>query len=184
MQRPGRNVTFRSLLRTAKMQDLEMGERSSRSLLANVLDLDDDFRRITHTIHVNHIDGGDAFEGKARGGATRNGDARPPPINRGQSMGTPPANRNWAVHGGRPGMAVWSDVGGGDSSIAGLSEMRDIVRELRTITSRLKKEESTQEVLNDWRFAAQVVDRLCLYLFVILTAITTAAILLQAPHFA
>lgn len=195
MQRPGRNVTFRSLVRTAKMQDLEMSERSSRSLLANVLDLEDDFRRLcpAHIVHVNHVDNKGSLNSPADslgGVANQNGDVYKLPSISGGRSGFGGQSINGGKVGGAnnrppPGQGPWLDgSGAGAPSAAGLSEMRDILKELKTITGRIKKDESTQEVLNDWRFAALVIDRLCLYLFVSLTAVTTCAILLQAPHFA
>ncbi|XP_051859140.1 acetylcholine receptor subunit alpha-type acr-16 isoform X5 [Drosophila sulfurigaster albostrigata] len=47
MGRPGRKITRKSILLSNRMKELELKERSSKSLLANVLDIDDDFR---HTI--------------------------------------------------------------------------------------------------------------------------------------
>uniref|UniRef100_A0A1I8NYF7 Nicotinic acetylcholine receptor alpha 6 subunit n=1 Tax=Stomoxys calcitrans TaxID=35570 RepID=A0A1I8NYF7_STOCA len=47
MSRPGRKITRKHILLTNRMKELELKERSSKSLLANVLDIDDDFR---HTV--------------------------------------------------------------------------------------------------------------------------------------
>ncbi|XP_055388212.1 acetylcholine receptor subunit alpha-type acr-16 isoform X2 [Condylostylus longicornis] len=47
MNRPGRKITRKTILLSNRMKELELKERSSKSLLANVLDIDDDFR---HTI--------------------------------------------------------------------------------------------------------------------------------------
>nr|XP_014089684.1 neuronal acetylcholine receptor subunit alpha-7 isoform X2 [Bactrocera oleae] len=47
MGRPGRKITRKTILLSNRMKELELKERSSKSLLANVLDIDDDFR---HTI--------------------------------------------------------------------------------------------------------------------------------------
>ena len=56
MNRPGKEITRKKLSKKAKMRDLELGERSSRSLLANVLDLEDDFRSfINHNTHYTSI---------------------------------------------------------------------------------------------------------------------------------
>ena len=44
MNRPGKPITRKSILMTNRMKELEMKEKSSKSLLANVLDMDDDFR--------------------------------------------------------------------------------------------------------------------------------------------
>lgn len=45
MSRPGRKITRKQLMISSRMKELELKERSSKSLLANVLDIDDDFRR-------------------------------------------------------------------------------------------------------------------------------------------
>lgn len=44
MGRPGRKITRKSILISNRMKELELKERSSKSLLANVLDIEDDFR--------------------------------------------------------------------------------------------------------------------------------------------
>ena len=45
MSRPGRKITRKSILISNRMKELELKERSSKSLLANVLDIEDDFRQ-------------------------------------------------------------------------------------------------------------------------------------------
>ncbi len=58
MTRPGKkpepcgggSATKKSPAANNKMRDIEMKERSSRSLLANVLDIDDDFRQHSCTL--------------------------------------------------------------------------------------------------------------------------------------
>lgn len=245
MNRPGRNVTFRSMMRSGKsQQSLDLSGRSSRSLLANVLDLDDDFRYIrpsSHIVHVNHrlVNGRDL---RGRRGvssyslgssSTQNGDAFRPSFNRGASVDTanggganrpkPTTPYHWLAGAGVPpsiirrgsidaaasqqqqinGEGGGAKVGGASPATnrirptpyligsqaeskptpKGVSEMSDIVKELRTITGKLKKDEATQDILNDWRFAALVIDRLCLYVFICITAVATCSVLLQAPHF-
>ncbi|KAK4289092.1 hypothetical protein Pmani_037919 [Petrolisthes manimaculis] len=46
MSRPGKKITRKTIMMTNKMRELELKERSSKSLLANVLDIDDDIRQI------------------------------------------------------------------------------------------------------------------------------------------
>ena len=43
MSRPGKPLTKKSILLQTKMAELEKGDKCSNSLLANVLDMDDDF---------------------------------------------------------------------------------------------------------------------------------------------
>ncbi|XP_014226284.1 neuronal acetylcholine receptor subunit alpha-7 isoform X2 [Trichogramma pretiosum] len=47
MDRPGKKITRKTILMSNRMKELELQERSSKSLLANVLDIDDDFRHIS-----------------------------------------------------------------------------------------------------------------------------------------
>uniref|UniRef100_A0A1B6LF62 Neurotransmitter-gated ion-channel transmembrane domain-containing protein n=1 Tax=Graphocephala atropunctata TaxID=36148 RepID=A0A1B6LF62_9HEMI len=47
MGRPGKKITRKTILMSNRMKELELKERSSKSLLANVLDIDDDFRHCT-----------------------------------------------------------------------------------------------------------------------------------------
>jgi len=44
MARPGQKITRKTIMMQNKMKELDLKERSSKSLLANVLDMDDDFR--------------------------------------------------------------------------------------------------------------------------------------------
>lgn len=47
---------------------------------------------------------------------------------------------------------------------------------------QLRKEDEGAYVSRDWKFAAMVVDRLCLYIFTLFTIGATLAVLLSAPH--
>jgi nicotinic acetylcholine receptor len=47
MGRPGKKITRKTIMMNNRMKELELKERSSKSLLANVLDIDDDFRHVT-----------------------------------------------------------------------------------------------------------------------------------------
>ena len=58
MGRPGEKITRKTIMMQNKMKELDLKERSSKSLLANVLDMDDDFRpssTLPHAhIHPHH----------------------------------------------------------------------------------------------------------------------------------
>ncbi len=62
------------------------------------------------------------------------------------------------------------------------SEMKEILKELKYLTNKLKKDEEFEELCNDWKFAALVIDRLCLWMFLVFTIVSTFAILFSAPH--
>lgn len=47
---------------------------------------------------------------------------------------------------------------------------------------QLRKEDEESEIARDWKFAAMVVDRLCLIIFTFFTIVATIAVLFSAPH--
>jgi len=57
-----------------------------------------------------------------------------------------------------------------------------ILKEIKVITERIKDDEEAAAVLADWRFAAMVLDRLCLIFFTAFTTIATIMVLGTAPH--
>jgi nicotinic acetylcholine receptor len=63
------------------------------------------------------------------------------------------------------------------------SEMRTIISELRFLTDHVKKEEREDDVSQDWKFSAMVIDRLCLVLFSIMTTIFSYITLFSSPNF-
>ncbi|XP_039276488.1 neuronal acetylcholine receptor subunit alpha-7 isoform X5 [Nilaparvata lugens] len=119
--------------------DASLKDRSSKSLLANVLDIDDDFR---------HGGGGG---------------------------GTLQSSSHSFLRGHEDGSVLHSCLGPH-------RELTLILKELRVITDKLRKEDEASEVTNDWKFAAMVVDRLCLIVFTLFTVIATIAVLCSAPH--
>lgn len=165
MKRPGSEPTRKRILNNSRMRDMELGERSSRSLLANVLDLDDDFRGISHqpnSHHGNSMHNSSTFSGYK-------GD--PPPRDNHCSRPNPMAPNH---HTSRTG-----EYSGYHQPC---SELRDILKELQFLTQKVKKEDQFVDDCNDWKFAAMVIDRLCLWLFTIFTIASTCAILFSAPH--
>lgn len=142
MSRPGGNSSSGDNVsdsrKSLQLRELELKERSSKSLLANVLDIDDDFRHggtlqsssHSHTFLRGHEDGGGVLH----------------------------------------------------SCLGPHRELTLILKELRVITDKLRKEDEAAEVTNDWKFAAMVVDRLCLIIFTLFTVIATIAVLFSAPH--
>lgn len=145
------------------VSDLEFRAKSSRSLLANVLDLDDDLRSSTrsypgarsqvapmpeHMIEQQH--GSVIMDGRGGGGGN-------------------------AVAGTAAAVAAASCLGPH-------RELSLILKELRVITDKLRKDEEDEEITNDWKFAAMVIDRMCLYIFTFFTVAATIAVLMSAPH--
>ena len=61
-------------------------------------------------------------------------------------------------------------------------ELGLILKEIRVITDKLLDDDDLSTVEGDWRFAAMVLDRLCLLFFTVFMIITTVVVMLAAPH--
>ncbi|KAL3985611.1 Acetylcholine receptor subunit alpha-type acr-16 [Acanthocheilonema viteae] len=61
--------------------------------------------------------------------------------------------------------------------------LQRIYQELKMITKRMIDAEKDDAKANNWKFAAIVVDRLCLYIFTIFIIASSCGILLSAPYF-
>ena len=191
-----------------KMKELDLKERSSKSLLANVLDMDDDLRPSStlpghahlQPHHPSHA------HSSAPGGA-------PPPLSNNVG-GTADYPRQIPISGPPPllggggftritpglpslppGFIPGSSLAGADPDSTGnpigaagvfptgiQRELSMILKEIRVITDKIRDEEDTATIENDWKFAAMVLDRLCLITFTLFTFIATIAVLLTAPH--
>ncbi|KAK7912410.1 hypothetical protein WMY93_012621 [Mugilogobius chulae] len=62
-------------------------------------------------------------------------------------------------------------------------EMSKILEEVRYIAKRFRDQDQEETVGNEWKFAACVIDRLCLMAFSIFTILCTIGILMSAPNF-
>lgn len=61
-------------------------------------------------------------------------------------------------------------------------EIEEILSELRFMSNRLRKEDQIADIVGEWRFAAMVIDRLCLIIFSGFTLISTCVCIIAAPH--
>uniref|UniRef100_A0A8C5T8Z7 Neuronal acetylcholine receptor subunit alpha-7 n=1 Tax=Malurus cyaneus samueli TaxID=2593467 RepID=A0A8C5T8Z7_9PASS len=62
-------------------------------------------------------------------------------------------------------------------------DLAKILEEVRYIANRFRDQDEEEAICNEWKFAASVVDRLCLMAFSIFTIICTIGILMSAPNF-
>ena len=58
-----------------------------------------------------------------------------------------------------------------------------ILKELQTITNKIKNDEDDEEMSLDWKFAAMVIDRLCLVIFTFATFMSTALTVITSKNF-
>ncbi|OUC47653.1 Neurotransmitter-gated ion-channel transmembrane region [Trichinella nativa] len=134
MKRPGRRFNRSAIRRAQDMCHLERKEKLSRSLMANILDLEDKKHLTAEELCIKE----------------------PPALDHNVTK-TPdpgPLSRDLAA----------------------------ILKELRYITDRMRKEDEEHEIISDWKFAAMAVDRLCLVIFTTFLLVSTCSILLAAPH--
>ena len=50
------------------------------------------------------------------------------------------------------------------------------------ISNKIRNDDEAASVENDWKFAAMVLDRLCLITFSLFTILATIGVLIAAPH--
>jgi hypothetical protein len=62
-------------------------------------------------------------------------------------------------------------------------DLNKILKEIRVITNKLKKNEEDEEKLLRWKFAAMVIDRLCMVLFALATFLSFVLILASSNNF-
>ena len=55
-------------------------------------------------------------------------------------------------------------------------------QEIKVITDKIKDDEISDSVKADWKFAAMVLDRMCLFFFSAFTLVATLSVLAVAPH--
>merc|ERR1712128_370932 len=157
MARPGEKITRKTIMMQNKMKELDLKEKSSKSLLANVLDMDDDFvpsSSLPHShVHPHHPGHGQPSQQK-NGGFIR------------VSGNVPPSEEN--VSSAYP------------SGVPRELSLR--LKEIKVITDKIRDDEESAAIEGDWKFAAMVLDRLCLITFTLFTIIATLAVLAAAPH--
>ena len=62
-------------------------------------------------------------------------------------------------------------------------ELAKILDEVHFIAKRFRDQDEDELVCNEWKFAASVIDRLCLMAFSLFTILCTIGILMSAPNF-
>ncbi|TMS13267.1 neuronal acetylcholine receptor subunit alpha-7 [Larimichthys crocea] len=73
----------------------------------------------------------------------------------------------------------------GHSSFGGRmeSDLAKLLEDVQYIAKRFRDQDEDVSVCNEWKFAASVIDRLCLMAFSIFTILCTIGILMSAPNF-
>ncbi|XP_076175202.1 nicotinic acetylcholine receptor alpha7 subunit isoform X2 [Ptiloglossa arizonensis] len=176
--------------------DLELHQRSSKSLLANVLDLEDNalashnnlLNNVYSTPGPHHHTIGHGHSHIHATPHHHHGHVATPH----HQHSTPLAHSSYPAHQvahtphhhqhppETPGPQVETILQ--NACFCARYELILILKEIKIITDQLKSEELDTKVTNDWKFAAMVIDRMCLIIFTLFTIIATITVLLSAPH--
>lgn len=195
----GNLVTRKSIDTSASKShgDLELRQRSSKSLLANVLDLEDN-ALASHNNLLNNVYSTPGPHHHTMGHGHSHIHATPHHHHSHAATphhqhSTPLAHSSYpaAIQIGHtphhhphppetPGPQVETILQ--NACFCARNELMMILKEIKIITDQLKSEELNTKVTNDWKFAAMVIDRMCLIIFTLFTIIATITVLLSAPH--
>ncbi|XP_023652717.1 neuronal acetylcholine receptor subunit alpha-7-like isoform X1 [Paramormyrops kingsleyae] len=67
--------------------------------------------------------------------------------------------------------------------LVGDHDLARILEEVRYIAKRFRDQDEDESICSEWKFAAAVIDRLCLMAFSLFTVLCTIGILMSAPNF-
>ena len=67
--------------------------------------------------------------------------------------------------------------------VLGDPQLQAILEEVRYMADRFREQDETDSMADQWKFAAAVIDRLCLVAFSVFNIICTISILMSAPNF-
>jgi len=130
----------------------DITESSSKSLLANVLDINDDYFNKNSS----------RFKSKSNGDTYVPHTKPVPP-----SFKAPDIDEEDYANDANP---IKRNLGA-------------ILKELKTMTQKIEDDDADEEKILNWKFAAMVIDRLCMVIFSIATFLSTVLILLTSENF-
>lgn len=94
------------------------------------------------------------------------------------------SSQTTGVPGGRAGEDETLLARGPGSSAGNIElELAKLWDEVHSIATHFRKQDVNMAMSNDWKFAALVIDRLCLVAFSVITILCTIGILISAPRF-
>ncbi|XP_015594760.1 neuronal acetylcholine receptor subunit alpha-7 isoform X1 [Cephus cinctus] len=177
--------------------DLELHQRSSKSLLANVLDLEDN-ALASHNNLLNNVYSTPGPHHHTMGhghshihttphhhhshAATTPHHQHSTPLPHssypGHQVGHTPHHHQHPPEAAAPQVETILQ----SACFCARYELILILKEIKIITDKLKNDDLDTKVTNDWKFAAMVIDRMCLIIFTLFTIIATITVLLSAPH--
>ncbi|XP_063990955.1 neuronal acetylcholine receptor subunit alpha-7-like isoform X1 [Diachasmimorpha longicaudata] len=179
--------------------DLELPQRSSKSLLANVLDLEDN-ALASHNNLLNNVYSTPGPHHHALSGhghshihtTPHHHHSHTPAPTPHHQHATPLPHSSYPAHQlshtphhhqhPQDGTTPQVETILQSACFCARYELVLILKEIKIITDQLKANDENTKITNDWKFAAMVIDRMCLIIFTLFTIIATITVLFSAPH--
>ena len=174
MSFPSNGEDKQKLLTNTTNSCSDLNELSSKSLLANVLDMKDDFGVIGSKLNnyqkgaVNRLKNSRTFN-EQMGGNTNN--YQTTFLKRENSTLSQCENCGDILFNSKSDTSVLRKC------------LNLILKELKVLTQKLKDDEEDENKELNWKFAAMVIDRLCMVIFTVATVVSTIGILLTSKNF-
>jgi hypothetical protein len=208
MEFPGKNEKTKKTKRVGNASQNEFTDQFSKSLMANVLDINDDF--------IGNKCNPYATSGRNQAHIRTNASLRSNYANSQNYMNysqtpdqqlysySPFSGRSNLIRensgllhgGGNYEVVATAGTGGTAASDAGLfssmnksdissvkRSLGGILKEIKQITQKIKDDEEDEQKELNWKFAAMVIDRLCLVIFATCTLVSTVSILMTSKNF-
>lgn len=161
MSRPGHDVTHASIKRKLRMRQLETRTPPSLSLMSNIRDIDNLIPRM-HDGYSVIRQSETTYQNNCHNCNSAHSSVRTTSFDEKLIGGGVTSHQTPTCHNLR-------------------SEILAVLNELRFITRKMKEDGDEKEQMNEWKFAAMVVDRLCFWIFLLYLVCFTGAIFLSPP---
>jgi nicotinic acetylcholine receptor len=169
----------------------ELNELSSKSLLANVLDINDDF--IGNNKHQKNMNSmlynPSGLNNRSNNKSMKHNSHHDPYLSNSQAY-LKRENSNLSQSGAIMSFDSGGESGGFFSSSTSKTDINcvkrnltAILKEIKAITQKIRDDEEDESKELSWKFAAMVIDRLCMVIFATLTIIITVTILMTSKNF-
>lgn len=152
MQRPPAEKRRQSIC-SHRLGDIPLNDRSHHFLLPNLLESEEEYRYQQENNGISYLTRGDS-----------------------DRFRQPTVSQNDVTQAQFPDFKFLENANGLARNLS------SILIEIRKVTAKIRQEEEETEIKNEWRFAALVIDRLCLWFCLVTTLVSTLAILCSAPH--
>jgi len=179
MERPGVSFTYTSIKMDTKMKELERGDKMPRNLVPDLLDKTEDFLA-GNLVNTHHP----LYKVRPVSGVVSPLSTITPTesitsIPQLAEIARKEPGKDSAV--ATPGQSVKLEAVRPVTSLLE-KDLQKILKEISVISNKIRRDDDVGKVASEWKFAAMVMDRLCLVVFFLFTTILSAAVFISAPN--